>query len=390
MEREREGRETRIGGGGGVGGWGREREKRERRARATRALRVEKGRGGRNEERGERERERGERDRGGLESERASARSQAGRDSARGSARRTRARRTGQGRRGARGTRRGQSYGGDDRSSAASGIDVADRLTYLEQRMQMQDDEIQLLKMALADVLKRLNISEEHQNINEQSCLSEEKLHNLYTTIYLHCTELQPLTRSISQESSAGSVKENPCTSKTARPGPRPGPAGSTAAPGSKKADSKTKEPAASVGLRRVTHCKVTMQIYLSPQTKRTGSSEAAKSAPTVPNSRPTRTPTPPSDQRSPPDLGPDQGRDTQINSFLHPPPAEKHQSKYVFSSGHEREYDGRREDGTSEAAVSHTDRYLVRTVLRSALKWHQKHLHHLESDWRQIRFKRD
>lgn len=27
----------------------------------------------------------------------------------------------------------------------------------------MQEDEIQLLKMALADVLKRLNISEEHQ-----------------------------------------------------------------------------------------------------------------------------------------------------------------------------------------------------------------------------------
>lgn len=29
--------------------------------------------------------------------------------------------------------------------------------------MQMQEDEIQLLKLALADVLKRLNISEEHQ-----------------------------------------------------------------------------------------------------------------------------------------------------------------------------------------------------------------------------------
>lgn len=40
---------------------------------------------------------------------------------------------------------------------------MADRLTYLEQRMQMQEDEIQLLKLALADVLKRLNISEEHQ-----------------------------------------------------------------------------------------------------------------------------------------------------------------------------------------------------------------------------------
>ncbi|KAI4885403.1 hypothetical protein NFI96_002818 [Prochilodus magdalenae] len=49
----------------------------------------------------------------------------------------------------------------DDHASAHSGMEVADRLTYLEQRIQMQEDEIQLLKMALADVLKRLNISEE-------------------------------------------------------------------------------------------------------------------------------------------------------------------------------------------------------------------------------------
>lgn len=45
----------------------------------------------------------------------------------------------------------------------------------------------------------------------------------------------------------------------------------------------------------------VTMQIYLNPITRRTGSSEAAKSAPTVPNSRPTRTPTPPQTKGGPP-----------------------------------------------------------------------------------------
>uniref|UniRef100_A0A4W5KUI0 EMAP like 1 n=1 Tax=Hucho hucho TaxID=62062 RepID=A0A4W5KUI0_9TELE len=112
----------------------------------------------------------------------------------------------------------------DDRSSAASGIDVADRLTYLEQRMQMQDDEIQLLKMALADVLKRLNISEEHQ---------------------------------------AANTKKGPA--------------------------------------EKGTHTHMTMQIYLSPQTKRTGSSEVAKSATTVPNSRPTRAPTPPQTKGVPP-----------------------------------------------------------------------------------------
>ncbi|XP_073712513.1 uncharacterized protein [Misgurnus anguillicaudatus] len=42
-----------------------------------------------------------------------------------------------------------------------SGMEVTDRLSHLEQRVQMQEDEIQLLKMTMADVLKRLNISEE-------------------------------------------------------------------------------------------------------------------------------------------------------------------------------------------------------------------------------------
>ncbi|KAF7690312.1 hypothetical protein HF521_012116 [Silurus meridionalis] len=38
-------------------------------------------------------------------------------------------------------------------------MEVTDRLMYLEQRLQMQEDEVQLLKITLADVLKRLNIS---------------------------------------------------------------------------------------------------------------------------------------------------------------------------------------------------------------------------------------
>ncbi|XP_019911632.1 echinoderm microtubule-associated protein-like 1 isoform X2 [Esox lucius] len=214
----------------------------------------------------------------------------------------------------------------DDRSSAASGVDVADRLTYLEQRMQMQEDEIQLLKMALADVLKRLNISEEHQAVNSKkgpagkarplslalpsrpSVNSPVALKKSSTTSTLPSTptarNYSPLPPSASAKSGvkspAGSVKEIPCTSKMARHGPRLGPLASSAAPSSKKAESKTKEPAANAGSRRVTHCKVTMQIYLSPLTRRTGSSEAAKSAPTVPNSRPTRTPTPPESKGGP------------------------------------------------------------------------------------------
>lgn len=48
----------------------------------------------------------------------------------------------------------------DEHSSVHSNMEVTDRLLYLEQRLQMQEDEVQLMKMALADVLKRLNISE--------------------------------------------------------------------------------------------------------------------------------------------------------------------------------------------------------------------------------------
>ena len=43
--------------------------------------------------------------------------------------------------------------------------------------MQMQDDDIQLLKMALADVLKRLNISEEHQATNDKKGPAEKGTH---------------------------------------------------------------------------------------------------------------------------------------------------------------------------------------------------------------------
>lgn len=51
----------------------------------------------------------------------------------------------------------------DDSASAASSMEVTDRIASLEQRVQMQEDEIQLLKSALADVVRRLNHSEEQQ-----------------------------------------------------------------------------------------------------------------------------------------------------------------------------------------------------------------------------------
>ncbi|GCB63400.1 hypothetical protein scyTo_0007384 [Scyliorhinus torazame] len=51
----------------------------------------------------------------------------------------------------------------DDSASAASSMEMTDRIASLEQRVQMQEDEIQLLKSALADVVRRLNVSEEQQ-----------------------------------------------------------------------------------------------------------------------------------------------------------------------------------------------------------------------------------
>ncbi|MGH0143468.1 UNVERIFIED_CONTAM: hypothetical protein FKN15_078529 [Acipenser sinensis] len=52
-------------------------------------------------------------------------------------------------------------YCNDDNLSASSSMEVDDRLSYLEQRVQLQEDEIQLLKAALADVLRRLSSFEE-------------------------------------------------------------------------------------------------------------------------------------------------------------------------------------------------------------------------------------
>ncbi|KAM9294651.1 echinoderm microtubule-associated protein-like 1 [Gastrophryne carolinensis] len=51
----------------------------------------------------------------------------------------------------------------DDSASASSSMEVTDRIASLEQRVQIQEDEIQLLKSALADVVRRLNASEEQQ-----------------------------------------------------------------------------------------------------------------------------------------------------------------------------------------------------------------------------------
>uniref|UniRef100_A0A8C9TE41 EMAP like 4 n=1 Tax=Scleropages formosus TaxID=113540 RepID=A0A8C9TE41_SCLFO len=57
----------------------------------------------------------------------------------------------------------------DDSISAASASDVQDRLSSLELRVQQQEDEITVMKAALADVLRRLALSEDSATTKKQS-----------------------------------------------------------------------------------------------------------------------------------------------------------------------------------------------------------------------------
>ena len=74
----------------------------------------------------------------------------------------------------------------DDSASATSSMEVTDRLASLEQRVQMQEDEIQLLKSALADVVRRLNTSEEQQNLQTRRGPTKG---NTHTHAHIHTQE---------------------------------------------------------------------------------------------------------------------------------------------------------------------------------------------------------
>ncbi|XP_077467311.1 echinoderm microtubule-associated protein-like 2 isoform X1 [Stigmatopora argus] len=56
----------------------------------------------------------------------------------------------------------------DDTLSAGSNLDVDDRVSHLEQKLQLQEDDIQLLKAALADALRRLGLCEERGPVSRQ------------------------------------------------------------------------------------------------------------------------------------------------------------------------------------------------------------------------------
>uniref|UniRef100_A0A3Q2YBV9 Uncharacterized protein n=1 Tax=Hippocampus comes TaxID=109280 RepID=A0A3Q2YBV9_HIPCM len=66
----------------------------------------------------------------------------------------------------------------DDTISAGSNMEMEDRVSHLEQRLQLQEDDIQLLKAALADALRRLGCCEE-QKLASQQPGGKDVLHSI-------------------------------------------------------------------------------------------------------------------------------------------------------------------------------------------------------------------
>ncbi|XP_075700332.1 echinoderm microtubule-associated protein-like 1 isoform X4 [Rhinoderma darwinii] len=169
----------------------------------------------------------------------------------------------------------------DDSASASSSMEVTDRIASLEQRVQIQEDEIQLLKSALADVVRRLNVSEEQHALQNRK--GPTKARPLVQTLPLRTTvnseTILPKKPSSSLPSPSGTRKDIvPLGSKSnvkrtnsterISPGGRRESAGdakgsrnragstSSSSSGKKNSESKPKEPMFSAGKRRVTHCK--------------------------------------------------------------------------------------------------------------------------------------
>ncbi|XP_030905260.1 echinoderm microtubule-associated protein-like 1 isoform X2 [Melopsittacus undulatus] len=170
----------------------------------------------------------------------------------------------------------------DDSASAASSMEVTDRIASLEQRVQMQEDDIQLLKSALADVVRRLNITEEQQAMQNKK--GPTKARPLVQTLPLRTTvnngNVLPKKPSGSLPSPSGARKETASpavkstikrTSSTERvsPGGRRESYGdskgsrnrtgstSSSSSGKKNSESKPKEPMFSA---------VTLQMSLTPK----------------------------------------------------------------------------------------------------------------------------
>ncbi|XP_022605982.1 echinoderm microtubule-associated protein-like 1 isoform X2 [Seriola dumerili] len=188
----------------------------------------------------------------------------------------------------------------DDSASAASSMEVTDRIASLEQRVQMQEDEIQLLKSALADVVRRLNLSEEQQamgsrrgptkarpmiatlplrpTVNNGTILPKKgsgtlpspsgsgsrkdtsapaskslsSLSSLSRSTRILYLPLSTVRRANSNEHVGTLTRKDSGDSKGNRT--RAGSTGSNSS--GKRSDSKQRDPVFNAGMRRVTHCK--------------------------------------------------------------------------------------------------------------------------------------
>ncbi|XP_029316950.1 echinoderm microtubule-associated protein-like 1 isoform X8 [Cottoperca gobio] len=185
----------------------------------------------------------------------------------------------------------------DDSASAASSMEVTDRIASLEQRVQMQEDEIQLLKSALADVVRRLNVSEEQQAMGSRrgptkarpmiatlplrptvnngtilpkkgsgtlpspsasgsrkdtSTTASKSLSSLSRSTRILYLPLSTVRRANSNEHVGTLSRKDSGDSKGNRT--RAGSTGSNSS--GKKSDSKQRDPVFNAGMRRVTHCK--------------------------------------------------------------------------------------------------------------------------------------
>ncbi|CAI5696491.1 unnamed protein product [Oreochromis niloticus] len=185
----------------------------------------------------------------------------------------------------------------DDSASAASSMEVTDRIASLEQRVQMQEDEIQLLKSALADVVRRLNVSEEQQAMGarrgptkarpmiatlplrptvnngtvlpkkgsgtlpspsgsgsrkDTSAPANKTFSSLSRSSRILYLPLSTVRRANSNEQMGTLNRKDSGDSKGNRT--RAGSTGSNSS--GKRSDSKQKDPVFNAGMRRVTHCK--------------------------------------------------------------------------------------------------------------------------------------
>uniref|UniRef100_A0A8C8JUS9 Echinoderm microtubule-associated protein-like 1 n=1 Tax=Oncorhynchus tshawytscha TaxID=74940 RepID=A0A8C8JUS9_ONCTS len=168
----------------------------------------------------------------------------------------------------------------DDSASAASSMEVTDRIASLEQRVQMQEDEIQLLKSALADVVRRLSISEEQNTMTNRrgptkarpmmAALPLRPMVNNGTVLPKKSGGTLPslsssrkdaaatatkstVRRTNSNETMSTLTRKDSGDSKSNRT--RAGSTGSNSN-GKRASESKLKEPVFNTGMRRVTHCK--------------------------------------------------------------------------------------------------------------------------------------